>query len=90
MTGNGKQNLLIFGATGYIGTYIVDQIIANKESFGRIAVFTSPSTVEKKPEVIEKFRKAGLELFVGNSTKEEDVVNALKGSSFQAKWGNRT
>ena len=45
-----KENLLILGATGYIGVYIVDSIIKAKDSFGRIAIFTSLSTAENKPE----------------------------------------
>lgn len=75
-----KENILVFGATGYIGTYIIDQIVKAKSSFGRIAIFTSPNTVEKKPDVINKFKENGVEVIVGNADEETDVVKALEGS----------
>jgi hypothetical protein len=38
----------MFSATGYIGEFILDQILENKDSFGRIAIFTSPGSAEAK------------------------------------------
>ncbi|TVY82112.1 Isoflavone reductase-like protein [Lachnellula suecica] len=75
-----KENLLVFGATGYIGTHIINKIIKNKESFGRIAIFTSPGTVENKPRVIAGFKANGVEIVVGDSTNADDIVRALEGT----------
>jgi uncharacterized protein YbjT (DUF2867 family) len=74
-----KENLLLFGATGYIGTYITEQIVKNKSSFGRIVVFTSPTTAEKKLDVIKGLKDAGVEIIVGDASKKEDVVAAMQG-----------
>jgi uncharacterized protein YbjT (DUF2867 family) len=79
MSQNTKENLLLFGATGYIGTYITEQIVANKSSFGKIVVFTSASTVEKKSDFINKLKSAGVEIIVGDASKKEDVVKAMQG-----------
>jgi len=35
------KNILIFGATGLIGTYITNAIVASKSKFGRVVVFVS-------------------------------------------------
>lgn len=74
-----KENIIVFGATGYIGSYIIDQIVKAKNSFGRIAIFTSPNTVEKKPDVISQLKENGVEVIVGNAAEETDVVKALEG-----------
>ncbi|KAF8846417.1 NAD(P)-binding protein [Acephala macrosclerotiorum] len=74
-----KENLLIIGATGYIGTYITEQIILAKESFGRIAIFTSPSTAENKPEVLDKLRAQGVEVIIGDVKNSQDLLKAFEG-----------
>jgi len=74
-----KQNLLIFGATGYIGTHITQQIIKSKDSFGRIAIFTSPNTVENKADVIKGLKEEGVEVIVGDATSTDDIVKAYQG-----------
>ncbi len=74
-----KDNLLIIGATGYIGSYILDQIIKAKDSFGNIAIFTSPSTAEKKAELLDSLRAKGVGIIVGNIDKPEDLLKAFQG-----------
>ncbi|EHK99763.1 putative Isoflavone reductase like protein [Glarea lozoyensis 74030] len=81
-----KENLLLFGATGYIGTYITEQIVANKSSFGKIALFTSANTVEKKTDVINKLKSASVEVIVGDASKKEDVVKAMQVQIDWIKW----
>jgi len=76
-----KENILILGATGYIGTHITDKIVESKSSFGRIAIFTSPSTIEKKAGVIDRLKAEGAEVIVGDATNADDIVKALKGST---------
>ncbi|TVY30692.1 Isoflavone reductase-like protein [Lachnellula hyalina] len=77
--GEFKENLLVFGATGYIGAYILKEILKNKDSFGRIAIITSPSTVENKSEQLQNLKSEGVEVIVGDVTNPADVLNAFKG-----------
>jgi uncharacterized protein YbjT (DUF2867 family) len=74
-----KENLLILGATGYIGVYIVDSIIKAKDSFGRIAIFTSPSTAENKPQKLEELKAQGVEVIIGDFKKSSDLEAAFQG-----------
>jgi len=74
-----KENLLILGGTGYIGTHITSAIISSKASFGRIAIFTSPTTAESKVQHLDDLRAKGAEIFVGDINNEEDPLNAFKG-----------
>jgi uncharacterized protein YbjT (DUF2867 family) len=77
-----KENLLILGATGYIGVYIVDSIIKAKDSFGRIAIFTSPSTAENKPEKLEELKAQGVEVIIGDFKKASDLEAAFQGKCY--------
>jgi uncharacterized protein YbjT (DUF2867 family) len=75
-----KSNLLVFGATGAIGSYIIAAIVNAKDSFGRIAVFTSPNTLSTKATEINALRENGVEIITGDVTKKEDVVAAFEGA----------
>lgn len=71
------KSVIIFGGTGIIGRYIVDEILkANKFS---VAIFTSPGTVEGKNEMIESLKKRSCRVIVGDVRKEQDVKAAYKG-----------
>jgi nucleoside-diphosphate-sugar epimerase len=74
-----KENLLILGATGYIGTYITEQIVKSKDHFGRIAIFTSPKTAQSKAQTLDKLRAQGVEVIIGEVENSEDLLNAFKG-----------
>ncbi|KAH7330480.1 putative isoflavone reductase like protein [Rhexocercosporidium sp. MPI-PUGE-AT-0058] len=74
-----KENLLILGGTGYIGSYILDQIVKAKDSFGHIAIFTSPKTAESKAELLDGLRAKGVGVIVGNVQKPEDLLKAFQG-----------
>ncbi|KAL3457518.1 hypothetical protein BJX64DRAFT_293008, partial [Aspergillus heterothallicus] len=74
-----KSNLLVFGATGAIGSYIIAAIVNAKDSFNRIAVFTSPSTLSTKASEISALRDNGVEIITGDVTKKGDVVAAFEG-----------
>lgn len=73
------SNILVFGATGVIGKFITEQLIAAKSNFSRIAIFTSPGTIENKKDEIEKLKKQGVEVIVGDVTNESDVRAAYEG-----------
>ncbi|PBP27800.1 NAD(P)-binding Rossmann-fold containing protein [Diplocarpon rosae] len=74
-----KENLLMIGGTGYIGTYILDQIINAKESFGSISIFTSPTTEANKADVLDNLRKRGVSVIIGNVNNPEDLLKAFQG-----------
>lgn len=73
------KNILIFGATGLIGTHITNAILDGKDRFGRIAVFTSQNTVSSKPDEIDNLKKRGAEIIVGDLTSDPDVNQAYNG-----------
>ncbi|KIY03870.1 uncharacterized protein Z520_00561 [Fonsecaea multimorphosa CBS 102226] len=72
------KKLLIFGATGLIGSRITRELVRNKSKFERIAVFTSPGTYESKASEIQGLEKEGVDIIVGDVTKSEDVVKAYQ------------
>lgn len=80
---NTKENILLFGATGYIGAYILEQLIAAKGSFGRIAIFTSVVTAINKETLLGLYTAEGIEVIIGDVTKEEDIVSAFEGQYSQ-------
>ena len=73
------KNILIFGATGSIGTHITNAILNSKENFGKISIFTSQETVSKKSDVIEKLKSRGASIITGDITSESDVTSAYNG-----------
>lgn len=82
MSTKGKDNLLLFGATGYIGAYILEKIIAAKENFGGIAIFTSPDTAIKKHSLLNRYELEGVEVIVGDVGKAEDIISAFEGKIY--------
>ncbi|KAG4414961.1 hypothetical protein IFR04_011889 [Cadophora malorum] len=74
-----KENLLILGGTGYIGSYILEQIVKAKDSFRNIAIFTSPRTAETKSELLDSLRAKEVGVIVGDVNKPEDLLKAFQG-----------
>lgn len=73
------ENILLFGATGLIGKFILEAILNNRSRFNRVAVFTSPSTLDRKKDAIESLKSKGVEVVVGDVKNEKDVLNAYEG-----------
>ncbi|KAF2097712.1 putative isoflavone reductase family protein [Rhizodiscina lignyota] len=73
-----SQSVIVFGGTGKIGTYIVDELL--KSSKFSIALFTSPNTVQTKADQIEALKKRGSRIIVGDVHNEQNVKNAYKGT----------
>ncbi|KAG0158914.1 hypothetical protein PDIDSM_6434 [Penicillium digitatum] len=61
------KKILLFGATGNIGSFILDAILSERSRFGRVVIFTSPQTAETK------------EVIVGNIEDENAVKGAYEG-----------
>ncbi|KAF7547008.1 hypothetical protein G7Z17_g8033 [Cylindrodendrum hubeiense] len=72
-------SILIFGATGHIGRYITDQILAAQPSFAHIAIFTSAGTVAGKPDHIAELQARGVKIITGDVTNELDIKSAYEG-----------
>jgi uncharacterized protein YbjT (DUF2867 family) len=75
------KRILVIGATGVIGKYILDQLVLAKDNagFDNIAILTSKGTVDNKADEISKLKSKGVEVIVGDVTKEEDVKKAYDG-----------
>jgi len=69
------KNILLFGATGSIGSFILDAILPARSKFGRIAIFTSPHTAQTKADHLSKLKQQGVEVITGN-VEDEDAVKA--------------
>lgn len=76
-----KSNLLVFGATGAIGSYIIAAIVNARDSFNRISVFTSQNTLSAKEKEINILRDKGVEIIVGDVTNKDDVLKAFEGTT---------
>jgi 1-deoxy-D-xylulose 5-phosphate reductoisomerase len=73
------RNLLLFGATGQIGTFILDALLSARDNFERIAIFTSQNTAETKADSLAQLKKNGVEIIVGEISDEEAVGKAYEG-----------
>lgn len=73
------KKLLIFGATGLIGSRIAQEIVRNKDKFDRVAIFTSKGTSESKASELEKLKSEGVEIIIGDVTNSNDVTKAYEG-----------
>lgn len=76
-----SQNILIFGGTGVIGRYITEALLYDRADFRNIAIFTSPATVEAKKDLLQKWNDDGLEVIVGDMTRDKDVKAAYERES---------
>jgi uncharacterized protein YbjT (DUF2867 family) len=73
------SKILLFGATGVIGKFILEQLIDASPAFKKIGIFTSPGTAQSKGEDLAKFKDKGVEVVVGDVNSESDVKRAFEG-----------
>ena len=73
------KKILVFGATGVIGVYIIQELYNARTSFEKIGLFTSKSTVEKKADEVDGWKEKGVEVIVGDVNSEDDVKRAYEG-----------
>lgn len=75
------SNILIFGATGFIGTYITEKIITAQPAFDRVTIFTSPERAASKSNLFAGWQKqAGghVSVVTGSVDSEADVKAAYR------------
>ncbi|EER26197.1 hypothetical protein D8B26_003462 [Coccidioides posadasii str. Silveira] len=73
------RNLLLLGASGLIGSRILNAVVAARSNFESIAVFTSASNLEKKPGLFEPLKAQGIRIITGDVNSENDVRAAYQG-----------
>ncbi|KAF7589038.1 hypothetical protein BBP40_004826 [Aspergillus hancockii] len=74
------RNILLFGATGNIGIYILNAILDARAEFDRIAIFTSSATAASKRDLLDDLkRNKSVEVIVGDIQDEDAVKKAYDG-----------
>jgi nucleoside-diphosphate-sugar epimerase len=79
------KRILMFGATGVIGKYIISELYNARSSFEKIGFFTSPKTAGTKSEEVNDWRAKGIEVIIGDVNSEDDVRNAYQGAHLPSK-----
>jgi nucleoside-diphosphate-sugar epimerase len=74
-----SENILIIGGTGLIGEHISNAIVASREHFKRIALFTSANTIFTKAAFVDGLKAKGVEIIVGDIKLADDVREAYTG-----------
>lgn len=89
MSASPSQSILVFGATGAIGTFIINELTRElgAGTYKRLAIFTSPSTVENKVDTINGLKGHGVEIFVGDVADKDYVRQVLEGSTLPINPG---
>jgi FlaA1/EpsC-like NDP-sugar epimerase len=75
------KKVLIFGATGVIGKFIIQELVNARSSFDKIGIFTSPETVHNKLDEINSWKEKGVDIKVGDVNSEDDVKKAYEGTA---------
>lgn len=75
------QNILLLGATGQIGSFILTAILSARTQFGRVAIFTSPRTAETKAAYLETLKKQNVEVIIGDVEDENAIKAAYDGNT---------
>ena len=74
-----SENILIIGGTGLIGEHISNAVVASREHFKRIALFTSANTIFTKAAFVDGLKAKGVEIIVGDIKLADDVREAFTG-----------
>ncbi|KAK1468459.1 NmrA-like family protein [Colletotrichum melonis] len=72
------SKILVFGATGQIGVFITAALLDASPSFDQITIFTSPTTVERKADLLDGWKKKGLKIIAGDVDDTEQIKAAYK------------
>ncbi|KAK8155697.1 hypothetical protein IWX90DRAFT_391617 [Phyllosticta citrichinensis] len=68
-----SQRILIFGATGKIGTYITSAIANASPPFARVAIYTSANTIAAKAAHVEALKARGVDVVVGELDDDDKI-----------------
>jgi hypothetical protein len=70
------NKILVFGATGLIGTHILNAILNAQPPFEKVGIFTSTSTANAKGQLLDELKTKGVEIHIGDVTSTEDITKA--------------
>lgn len=73
------SNILIIGGTGLIGEHISNALVASRQHFNRIALFTSANTIFTKSAFVDGLKSQNVEIIVGDIKLADDVREAFSG-----------
>ncbi|KAL1988195.1 hypothetical protein VTN96DRAFT_725 [Rasamsonia emersonii] len=76
------RNILLFGATGTIGRFILDAIVSARSEFDRVVVFTSSAAAAGTPKAAvldDLAANKGVEVIRGDIADEKAVEEAYRG-----------
>lgn len=77
------SKVLLIGSTGTIGTHITSAFaslsVSGKSPLEKVAIFTSPSTVESKKAFIDELKSKNIEVIVGDLGDDDQVKKAFEG-----------
>ena len=76
------STVLIIGSSGTIGTHISKALAKSRASFDRVAIFTSPSTVENKKEFIADLQNNDVNIITGDINNDSDVKGVFEGNRY--------
>jgi nucleoside-diphosphate-sugar epimerase len=78
-----SKSILMFGATGAIGTFIIKELVSQLDAgkYDRLAIFTSQATIDNKSDVINDLKVRGVEVFVGDVADKDYVRQVLEGTT---------
>ncbi|KAL1968900.1 hypothetical protein VTN77DRAFT_1261 [Rasamsonia byssochlamydoides] len=85
MTAFAPRNILLFGATGNIGRFILDAIVSARSEFNRVVVFTSAAagtgteTPNSKAALLADLANKRVEVITGDIADEKAVAEAYRG-----------
>ena len=75
-----SHNILVFGATGVIGKYLIQALLDSKDSFGTITAVTYPDSYEAKKDAFQKLKDQGAQIAAINIDDEDAIRKLYKGS----------
>ncbi|XP_058003914.1 isoeugenol synthase 1-like [Hevea brasiliensis] len=74
-----KSKILIFGATGYLGEYMVKASISmGHPTYAYVRQLRSNDTLSSKLQLHQQFQSLGVTVFQGELEEHEKLVSVLK------------
>ena len=81
-----SKNILIVGATGWLGTLTVDELLKKKEFSLRILIRSN--TKESKKDHVERWIQQGATIVEGDLNDESSLLVAMEGTKAEAAAGS--
>lgn len=77
------RNILLFGATGTVGSSILAAILSARKNFDRVVIFTSQTTAKAKASYLHTLQtKHNVEILAGDIEDDAAIKAAYDGTSY--------